>query len=274
MVGERKANLHFEGSIPALYDRFLVPMIFERYATDLATRLSLLPAGNVLEIAAGTGVVTRELADRLPPAVQITATDLQQAMLDQAADVGTSRPVAWRQADAMQLPFEDGSFDAIVCQFGVMFFPDRHCAFCEMRRVLRTGGWLLFNVWNRIEENEFAHVVTGAVGELFPDNPSTFMADVPHGYYDIDVIQADLTSSGFSIPALFETVDDRSVAATPGVAAIAFCQGTPMRNEIHARDEDGLEAATAHAAAAIERRFGSVDIDGKISALVVTVQAP
>ncbi len=274
MVGQPEPNLHFEGSIPALYERFLVPMIFERYAADLATRLSLLPAGNVLEIAAGTGVVTRELADRLPPAVEITATDLQQAMLDQAAEVGTSRPVVWRQADATKLPYEDGSFDAVVCQFGVMFFPDRRRAFSEMRRVLRQGGWLLFNVWHRIEENEFAHVVTSAVGELFPDDPLTFMADVPHGYHDIGVIQADLTASGFSTPAVFETLDDRSAVATPDVAAIALCQGTPMRNELLARDEHGLEAATAHAAAAIERRFGSVDIDGKISALVVTVQAP
>ncbi|HEX7952510.1 MAG TPA: class I SAM-dependent methyltransferase, partial [Burkholderiales bacterium] len=146
----------FAGSIPKLYDSHLVPLIFAPYASDLAERLRSRRISRLLEIAAGTGVVTRALAAALPDSAAIVATDLNQAMLDQAARVGTKRAVEWRQADAMQLPFEDASFDAVVCQFGVMFFPDKPKAFAEARRVLRPGGLFLFNVWDSIAENEFA----------------------------------------------------------------------------------------------------------------------
>ena len=145
------ADKVFSGSIPKLYDKYLVPLIFEPYATDLVNRLRGKGLARVLEIAAGTGVVTRALASALPESATIVATDLNQAMLDQGAAVGTKRPVEWRQADAMQLPFEDATFDAVVCQFGVMFFPDKPKAFAEARRVLRPGGVFIFNVWDRIE---------------------------------------------------------------------------------------------------------------------------
>src|SRR5437870_8618861 len=125
----------FAGSIPKLYDTYLVPLIFEPYAVDLVNRLASRSLTRVLEIAAGTGVVTRALASVLPESVAIVATDLNQAMLAQASATGTKRPVEWRQADAMQLPFEDRIFDAVVCQFGVMFFPEKPKAFSEARRV-------------------------------------------------------------------------------------------------------------------------------------------
>src|SRR5258706_7272698 len=166
----------FSGSIAELYEKYLVPLIFEPYATDVATRLVSRSPATVLEIAAGTGVVTRALASALPEGTSIVATDLNQPMLDQAAKVGTKRPVQWRQADAMQLPFADASFDTVACQFGVMFFPDRGAAFAEARRVLRPGGALLFNVWDRIEQNEFAHAVDGAVAAQFPADPPRFLA--------------------------------------------------------------------------------------------------
>ena len=174
----------FAGSIPQLYDTYLVPLIFEPYAADLAQRLRARSVTRVLEIAAGTGVVTRALASALPASVSIVATDLNQAMLDRAAAVGTARPVEWRQADAMQLPFADGAFDAVVCQFGVMFFPDKAKAFAEARRVLKPGGVFIFNVWDRIEDNEFADVVTTALAPVFPADPPRFLARTPHGYHD------------------------------------------------------------------------------------------
>ena len=147
----------FAGSIPQLYDRYLVPLIFEPYAMDLSRRVAVLQPARVLEIAAGTGVVTRHLARELPAGTAIVATDLNQPMLDQAAARGTARPVEWRQADALALPFEDESFDAVVCQFGVMFFPEKSKGFSEARRVLRPGGVFVFSVWDRIEDNA-AHV--------------------------------------------------------------------------------------------------------------------
>jgi len=119
----------FAGSIPEIYDQYLVPLIFEPYAIDLAQRLVSLPLTNVLELACGTGAVTRRLALSLPHSVFIVATDLSQPMLERAGSIGTSRAVEWRQADAMHLPFDKASFDAVVCQFGVMFFPDRARAF-------------------------------------------------------------------------------------------------------------------------------------------------
>ena len=169
----------FAGSIPKLYDTHLVPLIFEPYATDLANRLSSRSLSRVLEIAAGTGVVTRALASVLPQSAVIVATDLNQAVLDQAAAVGTKRAVEWRQADTMQLPFQDGMFDAVVCQFSVMFFPERAKAFSEARQVLRPRRvFFIFNVWDRITENEFADCVTTALESVFPKDPPRFFG--PH----------------------------------------------------------------------------------------------
>ena len=262
----------FAGSIPKLYDSHLVPLIFEPYAKDLVSRLASRPLTRVLEIAAGTGVVTRRMASGLPQGVSIVATDLNQAMLDQAAAVGTQRPVEWRQADAMQLPFPDASFDAVTCQFGVMFFPDKAKAFAETRRVLRPGGIFLFNVWDRIEENEFADVVTTALASVFPADPPRFMARTPHGYHDRRAIERDLRAGGFEAAPRIDTVAARSRASSPRIPAIAYCQGTPLRNEIEARGADRLGEATDVAEKAIERRFGPGAVDGKIQAHVVAVE--
>src|SRR2546423_1967255 len=195
----------FTGSIPELYDTYLVPLIFEPYAGDLARRAGALAPSRVLEIAAGTGVVTRAMAHTLAASADIVATDLNQKMLDRAAEVGTVRPVRWQQADAMRLPFDDARFDVVVCQFGVMFFPDKVAAYAEARRVLRHGGTLLFNAWDRIEQNEFADAVTVTLAEVFPDDPPRFMARTPHGYFDTAAIRRDLVAAGFTAPRI-ETV--------------------------------------------------------------------
>jgi len=262
----------FTGSIPKLYETHLVPLIFEPYAADLAHRLASRSLARVLEIAAGTGVVTRNLASVLPERVSIVATDLNQPMLELASAIGTRRPVEWRQADAMQLPFPDGVFDAVVCQFGVMFFPEKSKAFAEARRVLRSGGVLVFNVWDRIEDNEFADAVTTALESLFPDAPPRFLARTPHGYCDRPTIERDLASAGFTASPRVSMVAARSRAESPRVPAVAYCQGTPLRNEIEARDASLLGAATDLAAEAIARRFGRGAVDGKIQAFVFIVE--
>jgi SAM-dependent methyltransferase len=261
----------FAGSIPKIYEEYLVPLIFEPYAEDLAKRLASRRVAGVLEIAAGTGVVTRKLASALPESTSIVATDLNQAMLDVASGLGTARPVEWRQADAMQLPFDDSSFDAVVCQFGVMFFSDKAKAFSEARRVLRPGGVLIFSVWDRIEENEFAHVVSTAVEALFPDDPPRFLPRTPYGCYDVAVIARALKSGGFDSPPEISTVTERSRAASSRSPAIAFCEGTPLRSEIEARGIS-LAEATDVSAQAIARRFGAGHVDGKIRAHVFAVQ--
>src|SRR4051794_32565409 len=189
----------FAGSIPENYDRYMVPLIFEPFAADLARRAASLSPGAVLEVAAGTGVVTRALAPKLSPGASYVVTDLNQPMLDYAASqqAADSR-VQWRQADALALPFEDAAFDLVCCQFGAMFFPDRPAGYREARRVLTPGGRFLFNVWDRIEENVFADDVTNALASIFPGDPPRFLARTPHGYHDTALIRRDLEGAGFS----------------------------------------------------------------------------
>jgi len=261
----------FAGSIPQLYDEYFVPLIFEPYAIDLSARAAARRPGRVLEIAAGTGAVTRHLAADLPAGAAIVATDLNPGMIARAREVGAARPVEWQTADAMQLPFADATFDAVVCQFGVMFFPDRAAAYAEARRVLRPGGAFLFNAWDRIEANEFADVVTATLATLFPGDPPRFMARTPHGYHDTATIARDVAAGGFGAPQI-TTLAKRSKAPSPRHVAIAYCQGTPLRSEIEARDAARLGEATQACADAIARRFGGGAVDAAIQAHVVVVE--
>jgi ubiquinone/menaquinone biosynthesis C-methylase UbiE len=259
----------FAGSIPEIYERFLVPLIFEPYARDLAGRVAKANPRDVLEVAAGTGVLTRALASKLSARVRMVATDLNQPMLDKAQ----TRPidnghVVWQQADALALPFQDKSFDVVACQFGAMFFPDKVKGYKEARRVLKDGGRYFFNVWDKISDNEFADVVTQALAPVFPDDPPRFLARTPHGYNDTETIRAELKAAGFG-DVTVDALDARSTAPSAREPAIGFCQGTPLRNEIEARDNSKLEEATAVAAEALARRFGDGAVDGRIRALVI-----
>ncbi|MGD9508988.1 MAG: class I SAM-dependent methyltransferase [Geminicoccaceae bacterium] len=261
----------FGGSVPALYDQYLGPMIFAPYAADLAARLADLTAGSLLETAAGTGIVTRALAAALPREVAIVATDLNQPMLDHAASRLASDRVTWRQADAQTLPFPDGSFDAVVCQFGAMFFPDKPRAFAEAARVLAPGGRFLLSVWDRIEENEFADVVVRAVAALHPDDPPMFLARTPHGHYDTALLEALLRTAGFGTTSV-DSLTLESIAPDPLTVAIGYCQGTPMRNEIEAHGADALAAATQAATKALAARYGAGPVTGRIRAHVITAR--
>ena len=259
----------FAGSIPEFYDNYLVPLIFEGFAEDLAQRVAAGPSERVLETAAGSGVVTRALAAKLSSNARYVVSDLNQPMLDHAAQrQGHDQRITWQQANALELPFEDASFDAVCCQFGVMFFPDRVAGYRDARRVLKPGGRFVFNVWDHISQNVFADDVTNALKEIFPDDPPQFMARTPHGYHDVDLIRRELEEAGFSNVAI-ETRDELSRAASARLPAIAYCQGTPLRNEIEARDANRLEAATDHAATAIARKHGEGEVAAKIQGHVV-----
>jgi ubiquinone/menaquinone biosynthesis C-methylase UbiE len=239
----------FAGSIPKFYDDYLVPLIFLGFAENLAQKVASFSPAAVLETAAGTGVVTRALAPKLASGAQYVVTDLNQPMLDHAAHVqGEDRRIIW--------------------QFGVMFFPDRVKGYREAHRVLRSGGRLVFNVWDRIEDNVFANEVTIALAEVFPADPPRFLARTPHGYYDETLIEDELRSAGFS-DVTIEKRSEQSCAPSAQHPAVAYCQGTPLRNEIESRGAGGLQAATEHAAAAIAKLHGSGEVTAKIQGLVI-----
>lgn len=258
----------FAGSIPEIYDRLLVPLIFEPYAAHLAEQAAGYQPNAVLEVAAGTGVVTRALTSRLPKA-RVVASDINQPMLvfARARHPHPDR-VEWKQADAQALPFEDQSFDLVACQFGAMFFPDKIQAYREARRVLKPDGVFLFNVWDRISENEFADVVTQSLAALFPDDPPRFLARTPHGYHDIGRIREELNAAGFATASV-DALEATSKAPSPCDPAVAYCQGTPLRSEIEARDAARLNEVTTKAADTLAHRFGSGPIEGRIRAFVV-----
>lgn len=259
----------FAGSIPKFYDTLMVPLIFETYAVDMAELVASLSPGSVLETAAGSGVVTRLLAPQLGADARYLVTDLNQPMLEYAASrQGDDSRIAWRQADALHLPFENAAFDVVCCQFGAMFFPDRVAGYAEARRVLRAGGRWVFSVWDRIEENAFADDVTNAVATVFPRDPPRFLARTPHGYHDVAQIRADLSQAGFT-DINIQTHEKLSCAPSASDVATAYCLGTPLRNEIEARDAGKLTLAVERATQAIAERHGEGPVAGKIQAHVV-----
>lgn len=258
----------FAGSIPAIYDQYMVPLIFEPYARLVAERAAALRPSRILETAAGTGVVTEALHRALPEA-EIVATDLNTPMLDQAANRLNVSNVRFQPADAQALPFTEASFDLVVCQFGVMFFPDKVRANAEARRVLRDGGRYLLVIWDRIEHNLATMTAGRAVAELFPIEAARFYERIPFRYHDVGLIEHDLLAAGFT-DVEFETIELRSQARSARNAAIALVQGTPMRSDIEQIDARMLDQATDAAEEALRKFEGPDGFDAPMSARLVT----
>ena len=256
----------FTGSLPAVYDEQLVPVVFGPYAVELAARVAAWAPDRVLEVAAGTGALTRELADRLPDA-DITATDLAPPMVERGAARSGSARVRWQQADAQDLPVADASVDVWVCQFGVMFVPDRARAYREAHRVLRPGGHLLLSTWGPLAGNGFAQVLAEALAAWRPADPPTFVRDVPHGYPDPDRVRADLTAAGFA-DVRVDVVDLESRAASAHEVATAFLTGTPAGDPARREGPGALAEAVAAVTAAVEQRYGSGEVSAPMSALL------
>jgi ubiquinone/menaquinone biosynthesis C-methylase UbiE len=260
----------FTGSIPDTYERYLVPLLFVPYARDIARRTMQVGGNRVLEIAAGTGVVTRELSSALPSAI-VDATDLNAAMVEAAAGLCARPNVSWSVADAAGLPFDDNVFDVAICQFGVMFFPDRVAAFREARRVLRDGGTFLFNVWDGLERNDVARVVSEQAARVFPNDPPLFLQRTPYGQGDAAAISRDLHEAGFTSVAC-DVVTETSRAPSARDAATGFCAGTPLYQEIVRRRHDGVEDVINAAATALARTFGDGPIAATMQAMVFTAR--
>lgn len=257
----------FSGSIAAIYESHMVPLLFAAYAAETASRVAAHAPKDVLEVAAGTGAVTAELLRQLPKDATITATDLNQAMLDEAARKITDRRAKLRSSDAQDLPFPDHSFDAVVCQFGAMFFPDRLKAYREAHRVLRKDGTYFLSVWDTLDTSPFFAVVTEAVAAAFPQNPPGFFRRTPYGYNDIDAITASLTEAGFAT-VTSDRVTFPSRADSSADVAMALCQGTPLRSEIEQRAPDGLVEVTEIARRAIEQAFGTGPVETTMRAIL------
>ena len=229
----------FVGSIPEHYDRGMGPVIFARPADLVATRVASFEPSRVLETAAGTGIVTRRLRDLLPAAAEIVATDLNPAMLDAASrKFRPGEAVAFEPADATALPFADGEFDAMVCQFGVMFFPDKEKAYREARRMLASGGRYVFSVWDAVDHNPFARILAAAVSAAFVADPPQFMS-VPYGYAAIDPIKASLLANGFA-GLRVDVVRTQGTIADFDAFANGLVRGSPLVDQIQSR---GVEPA-------------------------------
>lgn len=264
------ANLDssFAGSIPGLYDRYLGPLLFQPYADEVALRARDLQPRRILEVAAGTGIVTEALARALPEA-EIVATDLNQAMLDVAAKRLQSDRISFQTADAQALPFPDGAFDLVVSQFGVMFYPDRVKGNAEARRVLRDGGTYLAIIWDRLDRNPASRIVHDAVAALYPDNPPSFLARTPFGYSDPAAIERDLRDAGFE-QIRIDNVELQSRPVTARDAATGLVAGCPLASEVTERDGAGLKAAVGAAAQALRQLERDGMLDSRLSAHVVT----
>lgn len=254
----------FSGSIPAIYDRYLGPLLFAPYAQELARRIAELAPNRILETAAGTGIAT-QLVHRAVPTAELIATDLNPGMLEIAArKICSGAAVQLIPADAQQLPFADQSFDVVFGQFGIMFFPDKVQGNREARRVLRDGGTYLLTIWDSLDRNPVSRAVADAAASLCPDNPPAFLARGPHGYADTDRIMADLHDAGFD-DVHVEAVELSSRVDGP-CAVRGLVLGSPLRLELEERGID-LDLAIARISKAVEPWDGT---DMPMSALIVT----
>jgi len=263
---ERDRNVVFGGDIPKNYDRYLGPVIFEPYARDIAQRLVDRKIQSLLEIACGTGIVTRHLRNRLPMSVEIIATDLNADMFEFAKlKFRGGERVHWQQADACALPFPDESFDAIICQFGFMFVPDKAAAMRESYRVLRNGGVLLFNVWDSFDANPFAQIAHSTIASFFDQDPPRFY-EIPFSLYDSKLVRQFLQSAGFErIEMFLETKPCRSRAANEFASGLV--RGNPVGAEATERGVDP-EHLIAAVAKQLGERFGAAPLESTMRAIV------
>lgn len=265
------ATANFTGSIPEYYDSCLGPAWFDAFAADLAQRLVARPPGDVLEIACGTGLLTRRVRERLDPALRLVATDLSKAMLDYArGKLSGLANVEWREADACRLPFGDGEFGAVLCSFGVMFVPDKQKAFREARRVLKEGGIFLFNVWDRIEENPHALANAQVIEELFPgDEEMRFRT--PFEMHDFALLRRLLAGSRFR-----EVRIEKKCIRTDGVSAhdvaVGQTRGTPRALLLEKRGAN-LDDVVEKVTAALARIGGADPYRAPAQAIIVEARA-
>lgn len=259
----------FVGSIPLNYDQGLGPVMFAGYARDMATRVAALSPSRVLETAAGTGIGTRAMRDHLSATTHITATDLNPQMLEVAATkFSADEAVTLRQADAQALPFDDATFDCVVSQFGVMFFPDKAQSYAEVLRVLKPGGTYLFNFWDRLAFNGFAALLDRLFTKTFPDNPVRFL-ETPFGY-TFDAARKSLIEAGFDAITA-SVVRHEQMIESPEAFARGMMLGSPVATAIQARGVTP-EPLIAQAAQLLRAEFGETPCKTTLQAIVMSAK--
>jgi SAM-dependent methyltransferase len=263
----------FIGSIPQHYDQGLGPIIFADFAADIAARVAAGNPARVLETAAGTGIVTRKLRDALPAAARLTATDLNPPLLEIArAKFRPGEQVELQPADAMALPFADGSFDAVVCQFGVMFFPDKAKSCSEVLRVLVPGGRYLFSVWDSHRYNPFGRIAHEIAGRFFPADPPQFH-NVPFSCHQIDpikelLIAADFGDIGVAVVRLEKVIPDAAIFAR------GLVYGNPLIDQIRSRGGVEPELIVHALVQALRGEFGDDPGRMPLQAIVFSAAKP
>lgn len=261
----------FGGSIPDLYAQYLVPLMFEAYAEDLAMRARVPANGKVLETACGTGALTKHLRQVLPSTVHITATDVNPAMVDKAkSELAGLDGIAYDVVDGSALPFEDNAFDSVLCQFGVVFFPDKALGYTEAARVLRPGGSFIFNVWDSLSNNPFPEVVHDTAAAMFPNDPPGFFL-VPFGYFDLSESKTALQDAGFA-DLQFAVLPKRARASTARHVALGFGTGSPLATELAERgaQDDTIDALETE----LVNVFGGGEVEAPMQAIAVVATLP
>ncbi len=259
-------NAAFIGTIPQNYDRYLGPLLFEPYAKDMVGRIDTASVNAVLEIACGTGRVTRHLKASLSPTVRIVATDLNADMLTVARAANPGNNIQWQLADAQDLPFDDAGFDIVACQFGFMFVPNKAKAFAEAWRVLKPGGCLLFNTWDKMENNELIHVTNPVIVSYFPTDPPTFY-QIPFSFHDEKLIRSLLDQAGFYQIEL-ALVKKEATSTSAKEAAIGLVEGNPVYGFICERDASMVGVIRCHIEKAIADKFGDYPLKSSMQAWV------
>lgn len=259
----------FIGEIPRNYEKYLGPLVFNEYVEDLVRRITVPKDGQFLEIAAGTGLATRKLRDSISQDVDIVATDLNEDMLNVAkGKFEDSENIEFKIANALDLPFDEATFDVVACQFSLMFFADKLVALKEAARVLKPGGKFYFNIWDSLEHNYLAQLVHKIIEEYFPDNSPDFF-NVPFGYYEIDIIKKLLFEAGFAdieisvLPRISAADEARDVA-------MGYIMGSPLRLQIEQRDPESLAKVVDAVEYAVGKEFGYKTVKAKMQAIIFT----
>jgi len=261
----------FTSSVATLYDEILGPAFFEPYAIETTNRVAALNPQKVLETACGTGRVTNHLRKVLSKSATLIATDISNDMLAVAEKkLSAIKDISWQQADAMNLPFDDESFDAVVCQFGAMFFADRKKGFIEAMRVLKNGGAFIFSVWDKLEFNPVTAASRQILKDFFEGNPPKSM-NMAFSMTDKNDIANQLTETGFTNIKI-ETVNKVCIAESAEGLAKAIIDGSTNSDYIKERDANAAPFLKKKIAKAISEKFGDHPVKGTMQAIIIAAE--